>query len=102
MVSKGLLAPQNFSGTNLKILFECFQNMVFFEKTIPGVQEAFLIAREAVLEKEDLPAEKVKEIYNLLKLVARANHERLFIIMTAHAKGWTFARQLDFYQSGAY
>ncbi len=75
--------------------------MVFFENTIPDVQEAFLMAREAVLEKEGLNADEVKKIYNLLKYVARAQHERLFVVMTAHAKGWQFAKKLDYYQSGA-
>ncbi len=74
--------------------------MVFFENTIPDVQDAFMIAREAVLEKEGLGAEEVKNIYNLLKYVARAQHERLFVVMTAHAKGWQFAKKLDFYQAG--
>ena len=74
--------------------------MVFFNKTIPGIQESFLIARPAVLAKEDIPAAKAKEIYEALKMVARAEHERLFVVMTAQAKGWPFAKELDFYLSG--
>ncbi len=75
--------------------------MVFFENTIPDCQEAFMIARAAVLEKEGLDAEEVKKIYDLLKYAVRAQNERLFVVMTAHAKGWQFAKKLDFYQSGA-
>ncbi len=74
--------------------------MVFFENTIPGVQESFLIARKAVEEKAGLPAEEVQKIYDTLKSVSRAQHDRLFVVMTAHSKGWQFAKKLDFYQSG--
>ncbi len=75
--------------------------MVHFNKTIPGIQDAFLVAREAVLAKDAIPADKAKEIYETLKLVARAEHERLFVVMKAQAKGWPFAKDLDFYLSGS-
>ncbi len=78
------------------------QNMVYFNKTIPGIQESFLLARKAVLEKGPIPAEEAKLIYDSLKEVARTEHERLFVVMTAHAKGWSFAKDLDFYMTGDY
>ena len=59
-----------------------------------------MITREAVLEKEGLDADEVKKLYDLLKYAVRAQNERLFVVMTAHAKGWQFAKKLDFYQSG--
>ncbi len=74
--------------------------MVHFNKTIPGIQEVFWLARRAVKEKAGLSAEEVKQIYDVMKDVAHAEHERLFVVMTAHAKGWAFAKDLDFYMTG--
>ena len=76
--------------------------MTHFEKTIPGIQESFLLARKAVVAKDAIPAEDAKAIYEALKQVARAEHERLFVVMTAQSKGWLFAKELDFYQSGMF
>ncbi len=74
--------------------------MVFFNKTIPATQEAFLLVRNSILNKDPLNDEKMKRLYNLLRSNSRAEGERLFVVMTAQHKGWSFAKDLDFYQAG--
>ncbi len=74
--------------------------MVCFNKTIPGIQEAFQIVRNRILTKESITAEETTRLHDILKHVAKAEHDRLFVIMSAQAKGWAFAKELDFYRSG--
>ncbi len=76
--------------------------MVYFNKTIPGIQEAFQIVRNRILTKESISAEETTRLYDILKHVAKAEHDRLFVIMSAQNKGWAFAKELDFYRSGIY
>ncbi len=97
-VPHGPLVPEGIAPFFIRDFL--LQNMVYFNKTIPGIQKSFLIARKAVAEKGPIPAEEARLIYDSLKEVARAEHERLFVVMTAHAKGWSFAKDLDFYMTG--
>lgn len=76
------------------------QNMVFFNKIIPGTQEVLLSLRHNIQEKKAPTLEEAMRYYTVLKAVTKANHERLFVVMTAQSKGWSFAKDLDFYQSG--
>lgn len=74
--------------------------MVCFDKIVPGAQEVCLGLRQAVENKEAPTAEDAARWYSLMKKVNRAINERIFVVMTAQTKGWSFAKDLDFYQSG--
>ncbi len=74
--------------------------MVFFNKTIPATQEAFLMVRNSILDKQPLTEDNMKRLYSLLRSNSRAEGERVFVVMTAQNKGWSFAKDLDFYQEG--
>jgi hypothetical protein len=38
--------------------------------------------------------------YQLTKNAFRALDDRIFIVMTAQAKGWSFAKDVNFYREG--
>ncbi len=44
--------------------------------------------------------EELESWYINSKAVSKALDDRLFIVMSAQDKGWTFAKELDFYKSG--
>jgi hypothetical protein len=74
--------------------------MVFLNKIIPLSQELTKSIR-AVAKSTDPPTkEQLAHWYSLAKSVSRHEHERLFVVMTAQQKGWSFAKELDFYQEG--
>lgn len=75
--------------------------MIFFNKIVSGSQELTAGLRDCVYKKEPPTLEQADKWYRTMKLVTRAIHERLFVVMTAQAKGWQFAKDLDFFQSGA-
>ncbi len=74
--------------------------MVHFEKVIPELQEMALEVRRCAKDNVPPTKEAVDRWWSALKHVTRAEHERLFIIMTAQWKGWQFAKELDFYKAG--
>lgn len=70
--------------------------MVHFGRVIPKIQETYLSMR--LYDDKNMPPFEVFDQWReTMKLIAKAEHERLFIIMTAQEKGWTFAKKLDFY-----
>ncbi len=71
-----------------------------FEKVVPDLQEVALAVRQCSKENTPPTKEQVDQWWSVLKDVTRAEHERLFIVMTAQWKGWQFAKELDFYKSG--
>lgn len=80
-----------------------FQNMIHFEKVLPPVHDVYLELRGRVENKGPPPTEEeMKEWAEQLKGAAKAINERVFVIMTAQFKGWSFAKELDFLQSGIY
>lgn len=74
--------------------------MVHFEKVVTGQQEVYLALRECVKSNEIPTKEQLAQWEETMKQVLKAEHERVFIIMTAQTKGWSFAKELDFLQSG--
>ncbi len=74
--------------------------MVYLNKVIPATHELTKSLR--VFAKGDDPPtkEQIQQWYTLSKAIAKFEHERLFVIMTAQAKGWNFAKDLDFFQEG--
>ncbi len=74
--------------------------MVHFKKVIPDLQELTMEVRRCSKDNTPPSKELVDHWWLILKGVTRAEHERLFIIMTAQWKGWSFAKELDFYKSG--
>lgn len=64
------------------------------------MQEVYLGLRTSALGKVPPSQEDILRWESLMKAVLKAEHERLFIVMTAQSKGWQFAKELDFYQSG--
>ena len=73
--------------------------MVHFEKVVPDLQELALEVRKCSKENTPPSKEDVDRWWSILKHVTRAEHDRLFIVMTAQWKGWGFAKELDFYKS---
>lgn len=76
--------------------------MVHFAKIVPGIQESYLMIRNAAQTNEPLTKADMEKVGDLLRNVAKAVHERIFIVMTAQTRGWQFAKDLDFYQTGIY
>lgn len=74
--------------------------MVHFERVIPSIQEVYLELRDCDKKDVNPTKEQLQGWADKMKEVAKAEHERLFIIMAAQIKGWTFARELDFCKSG--
>jgi hypothetical protein len=74
--------------------------MIHLSKAIPGCQDVFTELRKCIRKNEPPKKEDLQRWYNLLKDVNKANHERLFVVMTAQDKGWLWAKDLDFYQGG--
>lgn len=74
--------------------------MTFLYKSLPGSQDILLTLRSALKKDEPLTKEEMRRLYEVSKKVTKADGDRLFVVMTAQAKGWNFAKELDFYQSG--
>ena len=74
--------------------------MMFLEDILPSVDEVFLSMTETIDVDKDPTIEDVIEWRRTLRDAVLAIDERTFIIMTAQTKGWGFAKELDFYQSG--
>ena len=76
--------------------------MVFLNKAIPPTHELLRDIRKSVRSNEPPNKEQMQAWYALVKSASKALDERLFIVMTAQSKGWTFAKDLDFYQEGMF
>jgi hypothetical protein len=96
----GVTLAQEWPGGQLITFSFLFQNMVFLGKIIPPSQELTKSLRAVAKSDEPPTKEQLAQWYTLAKTVSKHEHERLFVIMTAQEKGWTFARDLDFYQNG--
>ncbi len=76
--------------------------MIFLEEILPPVHEVFLSMTETIDVDKDPTIDDVIEWRKTLRDAVLAIDERTFIIMTAQIKGWGFAKELDFYQSGGF
>lgn len=74
--------------------------MVMFEKITTKLQDVYLHMRNVDDKNEPPSAEDIKEWGEDVKEVLKDIHKRIFVVMTAQFKGWSFAKELDFYQSG--
>jgi len=71
-------------------------------KCLPGFHDVIrsLDAKFESDEDHRPTTDETKAYLKKMKASVKALHERLFVVLTAQAKGWAFARQLDFYQTG--
>jgi hypothetical protein len=74
--------------------------MIFLEKAITPMHELLLQIRTAFRSNMPPTREELESWYINSKAVSKALDDRLFIVMSAQDKGWTFAKELDFYKSG--
>lgn len=73
---------------------------MFFGDVLQPVHDVCRAMNEAV-EKDTLPTKAIlKEWLEKSKDAADHLNKRMYIIMTAQAKGWPFAKKLEFYEAG--
>lgn len=71
-------------------------------KCLPGFHDV-IRTLDSKFEKDENyrpTSEETKAHLKKLKASVASLHQRLFVVMTAQAKGWAFAKQLDFFQTG--
>ena len=76
--------------------------MVFMGKLIPPLNDLLRDIRKSAKANEPATKDELKNWYELAKRASKAADDRLFIVMTAQTKGWSFAKELDFYEQGNY
>jgi len=83
-----------FVCLNIKMQFS-LQNLLLFNRCLPGLHE---VVRDP--ESRGLSNAEAKPVLEKIKQATQALNQRLFIIMTAQAKGWAWARELEFLETG--
>jgi len=74
--------------------------MVFLQKAVTPVLDLLKDIRKATKANEPVTKEQLQTWYQLTKNASRALDDRIFIVMTAQAKGWSFAKDVNFYREG--
>jgi len=77
------------------------QNLVMLHKTLPYLHEVVRELEVQVNDEERAPTlAEATCILSKIKDSTAVLNQRLFIIMTAQAKGWAWAKELEFLETG--
>ncbi len=74
--------------------------MIFLEKAVTPVHDLLLAIRTAYRHNLPPTKEELQLWYACVKAASKALDDRVFIVMSAQERGWSFAKELDFYKTG--
>jgi len=77
------------------------QNLLLFNRCLPGLHEVVReLDKKVLVESRGLCNAEAKPVLEKIKQATEALNQRLFIILTAQSKGWAWARELEFLETG--
>jgi len=71
------------------------------QRCLPALQDVCRNLDQLVEVQKRAPTLiETKELYSQIKQSLNVLHQRLFVVMTAQGKGWAWAKELEFLETG--